>query len=117
MTEQFASIELARLYESQGYLDDALAMYRTLTHEGGDAAMVSEAEEAVTRLEEQLSESRGTPPDTAPLPEMEGMDIQEGRKEPESEQEKRMAALLEKWLMLMVVQKRVNVFKAIRARL
>lgn len=131
MTQQFASIELARLYESQGYFEDALAMYRILDDEGGHSEG-PEVRAAITRLEGSM-EGRGKP---APL--SDGLDFEKmiaevngpamgGEPEPdqeasplgvapETEQEERLARLLEKWLMLMVAQRRVRTFKAIREK-
>lgn len=116
MTDQFASLELARLYESQGYLDDALAMYRTLAGEDGSEDAVSEAREAVARLEELLSGPQDGPGDSLEPPEVPVDELAESPARILSKEEKRMADMLERWLLLMVVQKRVNLFKAIRAR-
>lgn len=91
MTQQFASIELARLYESQGYLEDALTMYKILDEEVHSDG--SEVLAAIHRLETALEAV------------------------PEPDREQKIARLLDKWLMLMVVQKRVRLFSAIRARL
>ncbi|HCY84980.1 MAG TPA: hypothetical protein DHV36_07570, partial [Desulfobacteraceae bacterium] len=50
-------------------------------------------------------------------PEVNGASVagQNAPRQPETREEK-MADLMEKWLMLMVVQRRVNLFKSIRAR-
>ena len=53
MSHDNTSIELARLYEAQGHLQDALSMYRELeTDAGSDAA---EIHAAVKRLEKAMS--------------------------------------------------------------
>lgn len=122
MTDQFASLELARLYESQGYLDDALDMYRTLAGEDGSEDTVSEAREAVARLETLVSGPQDGSGNALGLQELQADELAEldelAEQSPRvlSNEEKRMADMLERWLMLMVVQKRVNLFKAIRAR-
>ncbi len=107
MTEQlekeFASIELARLYESQGYKEDALVMYRTLIDADGTVDVVSEAHEAIARLEVIA--------DTAAAGNAE---LKPGGYR---ENENKVARLLEKWLTLMVIHKRVNVYKSIWDRL
>ena len=105
MTEQFASIELAGLYENQGYIDDALDMYRILTHDSTEAVR-KEALEAVARLEKK----RGG--DTARKTEQ-AHDI---TLKNDASPEKRLSLLMEEWLTLMVAQKRINTFKAIKIR-
>jgi len=119
MTQKFASIELARLYESQGYIEDALTMYKTLDQE--DDAKSVEVRASITRLESALAEM-----DTAPLSDDAGIEkiiaeVNEIDAEPtpgiKTDQETKISKLMDKWLMLMVVQKRVKLFKAIRARL
>jgi len=138
MTQQFASIELARLYESQGYLGDALSMYKALGEDaGGDE---SEVGAAIHRLEtsmagadkpaslsgagdikETIAQLSGQAPDMGEDsyqeldPELEP--VSEFVSSIQTDGEKRIARLLDKWLMLMVVQKRVKLFKAIGARL
>ncbi len=138
MTQQFASIELARLYESQGYLEDALSMYKALGEDTGGEE--SEVGAAIHRLEASLAggdkpaplsgdgdikktiaELSGQVPDMGEAsyqaldPELEP--ASEFVSSIQTDGEKRIARLLDKWLMLMVVQKRVKLFKAIGARL
>ena len=167
MSKRFASIELARLYETQGYLEDALAMYKSLNDDvlkGGaevraavkriELAMlrqdqVGDAHEAIDLALKDISDMELDPPvlvadyrterphvetdidDDIPVdsgdgadnlfeytPELNGADFEQGGPasyEPGSKEEN-MAGLMEKWLMLMVVQRRVNLFKAIRSR-
>nr|WP_320014750.1 hypothetical protein [uncultured Desulfobacter sp.] len=110
MTRNFASLPLARLYEKQGYIDDALEMYREIdTSQSPDAKNILDA---IARLEAQKKI----------------VDSKENLKEPDqdvltpdqvqrSTKEARMAHLLEVWLRLIVMQKRVDIFKSIRARL
>jgi len=120
MTQKFASTELARLYESQGYIEDALAMYKVLDEEGNQE--VSEIRAAIHRLESLLA---GTQPCASSavetdiektIAELNGADDESGGKG-RTVREEKISRLLDKWLMLMVVQKRVKLFKAIRARL
>ena len=119
MTDQFASIELARLYESQGYTEDALAMYKVLAEQ--DAEGEGEIRAAVARLESALSS--GDEPRQSPQQHIAEALAELGESPPGEITEKRVgsedriSSLLEKWLMLMVVRKRVKLFKAIRARL
>lgn len=147
MTGRFASIELARLYETQGYLQDALSMYRRLEEDDCPADDRAEIRAAINRVESALkTHDTGTAavPDDArkigqtlaelndAVPDDAGDDQQAPEDEnlfayrPEdngtashntTDPKIKTAALLEKWVMLMVVRKRVNLFKAIRARL
>lgn len=144
MTQQFASIELARLYESQGYLADALSMYKELDEEAqGDGteikAAINRLEAAVAEqsepaspspegeFEKTIAELSGSDPKIGHEPDRESESGKGSETEPQpvsnfvsaikTDREKRIARLLDKWLMLMVVQKRVKLFKAIRARL
>lgn len=110
MTRNFASLSLARLYEKQGYIDDALEIYKAIdTSQYPDGALILDA---ISRLEAQKNtadlEENVTEPDhdvVTPDP------VQGGS------QEARMAHLLEVWLRLIVMQKRAAIFKTIRARL
>jgi|GEM_PF-1037244 len=134
MTQQFASIELARLYESQGYLEDALSMYKALDEDAPGEE--SEVGAAIHRLETSLARQDNPAPlfgegdiektiaqlsglnhDAGCEPELESEPVSDFVSSIETEGEKRIARLLETWLMLMVVQKRVKSFKAIGARL
>ncbi|PIE61427.1 MAG: hypothetical protein CSA29_03435 [Desulfobacterales bacterium] len=104
MTEQadrFANIELARLYESQGYSADAISMYRTLIEANDSADVVAEAHEALARLE-------GSDEIVASHAQL--------KTDKYGENESRVARLLEKWLTLMVIRKRVNVYRSIWER-
>ncbi|MCG8632879.1 MAG: hypothetical protein MI863_03575 [Desulfobacterales bacterium] len=156
MTRKFASIELARLYETQGYFEDALSMYRRLDDDvlkGGAEVRAAikrielsrpgqdedqDAPEELARIEQSLAELsfeglepavKTTAADVlkeaddqdnlfAFAPDENGRDDEAGSESvAQLPREKKMARLLEKWLMLMVVQRRVNLFRAIRARL
>lgn len=105
MTEQFASIELAGLYETQGYIDDALDMYKILTDDSAEAVR-KEALEAVARLEKKRTGH------TARKAEQ----VHDIPLKDDASPEKRLSALIEEWLTLMVSEKRVNAFKVIKAR-
>lgn len=132
MTRKFASIELARLYEAQGYVEDALSMYRSLDDdvlEGG-----AEVRAAVRRLELAVLQQEGEkgmsgkPDDATPagpgqmiassLAALNGdLEFEERIPDrPQSPEERKIAGLMEKWLALMVVRKRLQLFKRIRAR-
>lgn len=110
MTRNFASLSLARLYEKQGYLDDALEIYKAIdTSRYPDGALILDA---ISRIEAQKS----------------AVDLKENVTEPECDvlksdpvqggtKEARMAHLLEVWLRLIIMQKRADIFKTIKARL
>ncbi|MCG8687888.1 MAG: hypothetical protein MI892_23630 [Desulfobacterales bacterium] len=154
MNQTFASIELARLYETQGHLQDALSMYKELLEDGTED--LPEIQAAIKRLEksenkpftatdskaskaEEIAATLALLNEDAPGSDVQTnesadasekgiddleqvLDILEPEQEPaepvmRSDAEDKMAQLMEKWLMLMVVQKRVNMFKAIKARL
>ena len=126
MTEEFASIELARLYETQGYLEDALAMYQNLDQE----SLKNGAEIRAALKRVQLAMDCGGRPDKAglsidqALKDINGPDpgipMTPGGDEPihrPCDPGEPMARIMEKWLMLMVVRQRLNLFQSIRDRL
>ncbi|MGD9824584.1 hypothetical protein [Desulfobacter sp.] len=110
MTRNFASLALARLYEKQGYIDDALEIYRAIdTSQSPDAKNILDT---ISRLEAQKKTAN--------------VDCKENLREPGQDalkpdqtgtKEARMAHMLEIWLKLIVMQKRVDIFKHIKARL
>lgn len=135
MTLKFASIELARLYETQGHLADALAVYRQLDDnvlKGGAEvrAAVKRLELAILRQEAGEPEGLETDPGAGILSALEELnpetvrlpDPDMGPAALDSEQDgepdkERIGQLIERWLMLLVVQKRLDLFKKIRSRL
>jgi len=110
MTRNFESLALARLYEKQGYIDDALEMYRKIdTIQSPDAKNILDA---ISRLEAQkkIADSKEN------LKELK-QDVLEPDQVDGSTKEARMAHILEVWLRLIVMQKRVDIFKSFKARL
>lgn len=110
MARNFASLALARLYEKQGYIDEALEIYKEIdTSQDSDAKNILNT---ISRLEKQTKTARPDCKDN--LSEL-GYDAltheQTGTKE------ERMSHMLESWLKLIVTQKRVNIFKSIKSRL
>jgi len=91
MTGDFGSLPLARLYEKQGYIDEALEIYRAI-----DTSQNEHVLAAISRLKAQ----KETADDSQ-----------------DSTKEAKMAHLLEVWVRLIVMRKRADIFKAIRARL
>jgi len=91
MTSDFGSLPLAQLYEKQGYIDDALEIYRAM-----DTSQNEDVRDAVSLLEAQKEAADNS------------RDRTNGAQ---------MAHLLEVWVRLIVMRKRTDIFKAIRARL
>lgn len=88
MNLEIKTMELASVYEKQGHLKEAQQIYDALKKEGGP-------------LENEAAS--GTGPDIEQIP--------------VSEEESNIADLLEKWLMLLVVQRRLKTYKKIKSRL
>lgn len=110
MTRNFASLPLARLYEKQGYIDDALEMYRAIdTSQSPDAKSILDA---IARLEVQkkIADSKENLKEP-------GQDVLKPDQVQGSTREAGMAHMLEVWLRLIVMRKRVDIFKRIKARL
>lgn len=112
MTRNFASLPLARLYEKQGYIDDALEIYRAIdTSQSPDAKMIIDT---IFRLEAQ--KKIGDAERKENLKES-SRDILKPDPVQVSIKGARMAHILEIWLKLIIMQKRVDIFKNIKARL
>ncbi|PIE62945.1 MAG: hypothetical protein CSA25_02530 [Desulfobacter postgatei] len=105
MTHNFASLPLAREYEKQGYIDDALEIYRAMdTDQNPDA---QEIRDAISRLDTQ--KHAGAAQDlNGPDTDISG---------PTRTKETRVVHLLDTWLRWVVLQKRVEILKNIKARL
>ncbi len=100
MNEEFNTVELARVYEDQGHFREALDIYKGLGGSGQDGLTDSEISRAVERLETALENSASQP--KSPL------DV--------GESGKRIEHLLEQWLRLLILRKRLSLFQKIRAR-
>ena len=110
MTRNFATLSLGRLYEKQGYIDDALEIYREIdTSQSPDAKHILES---ISRLEAQKEIADSKENFKEP-----GEDVLTPDQVQVSTKEARMAHLLEVWLRLIVMQKRVDIFKSFKARL
>ncbi|MCP3873691.1 MAG: hypothetical protein GY699_11115 [Desulfobacteraceae bacterium] len=92
MTDDIQTLELAKIYESQGFFKDALNIYSALDIQDSS----NETKAGLKRMEKEM-ENEG----------------QEGHANPE----KKISKLFEKWLMLMVLKQRLNNFKKIKVRL
>jgi len=106
MSHEFNSLEFARIYESQGYFQDAFDMYQALANEckeKGDQKCDPEINAGLVRMEFALQNQtnpskKNSDPVSAPAP-----------------SEKRMDHLLEQWLMLMVLEKRLKIVKQVKS--
>lgn len=112
MTHNFESLPLARLYEKQGYIDDALDMYKALdTSQSPDA---KEIIDAIARLEAQKNSEDVHSNEN---PKESNHDVSTSDPVQDNTQEAGMAHMLEVWLRLIFMQKRVDIIKTIKARL
>ena len=122
MTQVFASVELARIYENQGYLEDALAIYKSLDTDvlkGGAGVRA-----AVQRLEVALLERGGSGASKAAgnaapaslvddwLPKSFGDALVP---ETDAAAASNVKGLLEQWLTLVVIQHQLKSLKRIGA--
>lgn len=90
MTQDIKTLELARVYENQGYYKDAHEIYLFLNEQG----TTPEIQAGLNRMEKKMENEKQ-----------------------EIYPEKKIAALFEKWLMLMVLKQRLGNFLKIKSRL
>lgn len=110
MNDNFAGLSLARLYEKQGYIDDALEIYRAIgANQDFDDADINMA---ISRLELQKQAAHAKESVKEPDAVVLNSDSVQVRTE-----EAGMAQMIEVWLRLIVMRKRVDIFKAIKSRL
>ncbi|MCG8566280.1 MAG: hypothetical protein MI747_14480 [Desulfobacterales bacterium] len=97
MESDYNTLELARIYENQGYFEDALSVYTALdaSAQGQDL----EIHAACQRMTKAL-----------------GMDAQEGPLESQDAQG-RVKGLMEQWMELLVAEQRLRVFQDIKNRI
>ncbi len=117
MGHDIKTLELAKIYETQGYFRTAHKIYVFLDEEKTS----SEIRAGLIRCEKRInvdqavdnhaSEDNQLPVDDQIL-DTQLVDVSTG-----VSVEKKISALLEKWLMLMVLQRRLNTYKKIQARL
>ncbi len=116
MNQDFNTFELAGIYESQGCFQEALEMYQALekkdptgkknpTRDAEVKAAVNRMELAIqNQSEEPEHYSKQTP-------------IQPLEQTLDAMPEKKIEQLLEQWLTLMVLDKRLSAFKRVKKRL
>ncbi len=90
MKQDIGTLELARLYERQGYYKDALEMYLCLNNQTAGG----EIQEGIARLNKKLEHIRI-----------------------KTHPEEKISFLFEKWLMLVVLRHRLDNFIKIKKRL
>ncbi|MBU0969728.1 MAG: hypothetical protein KKC20_03735 [Proteobacteria bacterium] len=132
MSDEFITLELARIYESQGYFRDALDMYRALEAEEEDAqegekdvqARDLEIAAGLLRMESALKkqDSQADPRENPLEPLAKALASLAEPREPladhfsaDSLPEKGISPLLEQWLMLLMLEKRVNSMKQLKS--
>jgi len=98
MDYDIKTLELARIYESQGYFRTAYKIYAFLDKQKSS----NEIRAGLKRCDKKMTLDQPLDDNAIhaqPVP------------------EKKISALLEKWLMLMVLQRRLSTYKKIKARL
>ena len=105
MSQEFNTLELAKIYESQGYLQDALEMYQAIAKKSGekdgqesDPEINAGLDRMESAMENQENQSETIPEPFVPM------------------SEKKIQHIMEQWLMLMVLQKRSNLVKQVKLR-
>jgi DNA-binding SARP family transcriptional activator len=104
MDHEYKSLELAKAYEHQGYYQDALDMYDSLneTYQGTD----QDIQAGCTRMKKILEKAG---------PSVSYSSGQE-HKTDENQMKGRLAKKMEEWLRLLILTKRLGMFKRIQAR-
>ena len=95
MSQEFNTLELARIYERQGYFQDAFDMYQALSSESlqvDDPARKQKINAGLARMASALEDQAVEP--LADTPSKKGIDL-----------------LFEQWLNLLMLQKRVTLVK------
>ncbi len=90
MTRDIKTLELAKIYESQGYYEDALKIYSFLNNQEA----TNELSAALKRMEKKMKDEKS-----------------------DSHPEEKISQLLEKWLDLIILEQRLDNFKKIKLRL
>jgi hypothetical protein len=96
MNQDIKTLELAKVYENQGYHKEAFEIYSFLNCEQDSDAV----QEGLKRMEKKIEEEPNY------------SDLQET-----ISSKKKISLLLEKWLNLMILKQRLVNFKKIKARL
>jgi hypothetical protein len=113
MSQEFDTLELAKIYESQGYFKDAFEIYQALAEncdDNGKNIIDPQINDGLNRM----SVAMGNPPIQLGKEELEKTALETPASLPP---EKRIEKLLEQWLMLMVSQKRLSLMKQVKSRI
>ena len=95
MSQEFNTLELARLYERQGYFQDAFDMYQSLSTERGQTDETARGQKITAGLKRMAFALENQP--RQPLA--------------QNTLENRIDLLWEQWLTLLMLQKRVDLIK------
>ena len=96
MSENMKTVELAKIYENQGYYKEALEIYSFLDKEQTSDAVKAGLKRMKKKMEDKIPDS--------------------GFKE-STFKEKKISMLFEKWLNLMMLKQKLINFKRIKSRL
>jgi len=96
MSQEFNTLELAKIYESQGYLQDALEMYQAIAKKSGEKDGQEPDPEINAGLDRMESAMETIPEPFVPM------------------SEKKIQHIMEHWLRLLVLQKRSNLMKQVK---
>ncbi len=91
MNDELKTLELAKIYENQGYYEDAFEIYSFLDEKNSS----NEIKEGLARMEKRIKDEE----------------------EHESHPKENISRLFEKWLKLMVLKQRLDHFTRIKSRL
>lgn len=133
MSDEFITLELARIYESQGYFRDARDMYRALKAEEEEAKEGEEDVQArdleitagLQRMESALKkqDTQADPLENPLEPLVKALSSLAESREPLADPlsadtlpVKGINFFLEQWLMLLMLEKRVNSMKQLTSR-
>lgn len=105
MDHEYNTLSLAKAYESQGYYQDAKNIYDRLNEKS--QRKDTDIQAACTRMKKSL-ENAG-PSRVMHTEQNRSTDIKQG--------DARVAQHLEEWIRLLIVKKRLNLFKRIQARM
>ncbi len=113
MGQDIKTLELARIYETQGYFRTAHKIYTFLDEQKTS----NEIKAGLKRCEKRMVSDKKPNKISDQPAENQPADIEPSNSEIDFLPEKKISKLLEKWLMLMVLQRRLNTYKKIQARL
>jgi len=96
MNQDMKTVELAKVYENQGYYKEALEIYSFLDREQTSDVVKAGLKRMGKKMEEEIP----------------GLDVTQ-----KISKEKKISMLFERWLNLMILKKKLINFKKIKSRL